>query len=76
MIFYITVGHIPWVGTHSVGWHPFRGLAPTAVLFHRSAVLFGVLRYRGLRFAPPTAVLFHRDAVLCGCLAIIMNYAL
>ena len=74
--------------TYSVGWPPFRGLAPTVVLYHRYAVLYGILRYRGLT---PTAVLFHRDAVLHGknfscpfvCfvvlsyyLAIIMHYAL
>ena len=47
------------------GLPPFRGLAPTAVLCHHYVVLFGVLRYRGLRFAPPAAVLFHRSAVLC-----------
>ena len=46
----------------------YRGLRyapPTAVLFHRDAVPYGILRYRGLRSAPPTAVLFHRSAVLC-----------
>ena len=84
MVCYVTVGSASL--TH--GWDPitanavsfgmlrFRGLAPTAVLCHHYVVLFGVLRYRGFRFAPPTAVLFHRSAVLCGCLAIIMNYAL
>ena len=71
------------ISPYSRGWwlmavdlHPFRGLAPTVVLCHHYVVLFGVLRYRGLRCAPPTAVIFHRYAVLCGCLAIIMHYAL
>ena len=74
MVCYIIVGFVRTIG--SVGWHPFRGLAPMVVLYHRDAVLYGIFRFRGLRFAPPTAVFFHRYAVLCGCLAIIMNYAL
>ncbi len=84
MVCYVTVGSASL--TH--GWDPitanavsfgmlrFRGLAPTAVLYHHYVVLLGVLHYRGFRFAPPTAVIFHRSSVLCGCLAIIMHYAL
>ena len=38
-----------------------HGLSATAVLCHRYAVLYGMLRYRGLT---PMVVLYHRDAVL------------
>ena len=38
--FFVWVSPIPWVGTHYAGWHPFRVLTPTDVLYHRDAVLF------------------------------------
>ncbi len=38
--------------TYSVGWHPFHGLTPAAVLYHRYTVPYGMLRYRGLTLIP------------------------
>ena len=68
---------IPWVTTHPVGYHPSRGLTPTAVFFHRYAVLYGVLRYRGLSpilWVNTHPVGLHPRLWSCHCYAVLYDY--